>query len=95
MVQESTVVQLGNSTMTRSDEMERGQIGCAILATLADHGSLHVLEIAQEIGRHPITTDRICTHLYDIGHIHSLNRGRYQLTDRGRQRLADDSNRSR
>ena len=74
--------------------MNENQMECEILETLADHGSLHVLEIAQEIKGHPITTDRICTHLLDIGHIYSLSRGHYQLTDHGRQRLADDANQS-
>lgn len=50
--------------------MNRHQQEDEILETLADNGSLHVMKIAQEVDSHPIAIDRVCTRLYDTGHIH-------------------------
>jgi predicted transcriptional regulator len=65
-----------------------------ILATLAKHGPLHVMAIAQEVDDHPISVDRTCTYLYNGGHIYPCGRGQYRLTDNGRQRLTDSYDRS-
>jgi Mn-dependent DtxR family transcriptional regulator len=71
------------------DQRER-----TILETLANHGPLHVVGIAREVGDHPISVDRTCTRLYNDGHIYPCGRGQYRLTDNGRQRLTDSHDRS-
>lgn len=70
--------------------MNENQREDKILATLANHGPLHVMEIAKEVDSHPIAVDRDCTRLYEAGHIHPYNRGYYRLTDHGRRRSGTD-----
>ncbi len=72
-----------------SDQRER-----KILATLAEHGPLHVMAIAREVDDHPISVDRTCTRLYNGGHIHPCGRGQYRLTNHEQQRLTDSHDRS-
>lgn len=64
--------------------MNESQIDCKILKTLNDHGTLRVVEIANEIDVHPITVDRACARLHDKEQIDPCGRGHYQITDHGR-----------
>lgn len=60
-----------------------------ILEALAECGSLHATEIVDEIDKHPITVDRACARLHQVGQIHSIGCGHYRLTNCGEQRLDD------
>lgn len=61
-----------------------------ILEAIAEHGPLHVIDIARQCDAHPITIGRACARLYDCGYISSRSRGHYRLTNDGRQRLTDN-----
>jgi DNA-binding IclR family transcriptional regulator len=65
-----------------------------ILALLADHGATPTVELAERLGRHPITVDRQCYDLESEGHITlTATGGVYKLTGQGRrhlERLSED-----
>ncbi len=67
--------------------MNKNQNELQILEILGVEGPLHVRRIAEELGKHPLSVDRICSRLYKTGDIHSCKRGHYRLTERGRARL--------
>jgi predicted transcriptional regulator len=70
--------------------MSRDQQEREILVTFAEHGPLHVMEVAQKVDNHPLSVDRACARLYDGGHISPFSHGYYRLTDHGQQRLTDN-----
>lgn len=63
------------------------QAEVAVLESLADRSPRHVMEIADAVGRHPISIDRACARLYDAGCIYPLGRGLYEISEEGEQRL--------
>lgn len=61
-----------------------------ILDLLVARSPLHVMDIAETTGHHPITVDQICTHLYEQGYISPLGRGLYKLTEDGKQQVRSE-----
>lgn len=66
-----------------------------ILEILDTQGPLHVMEIAKQINGHPIAVDQACSQLHTDGEIAPIGRGRYRLTDDGKDRLSDDCKQSK
>ena len=60
-----------------------------VLETLVDLSPLRVLEIAKTVDRHPITVDQTCARLQEQGHIYSVGRGLYEITEYGKQQVGD------
>ena len=58
-----------------------------ILEILGEEGPLHARTIAEIVDEHPLSVDRICSRLHQVGDIHSCKRGHFQLTERGKMRL--------
>lgn len=72
--------------------MNKNQRELQILEVLAEQGSLHARRISEEVGEHPLSVDRMCSHLHEKGEIHSCNHGHYQLTQHGKERLIGEIN---
>ncbi|WP_423751838.1 transcriptional regulator [Salinirarus marinus] len=62
-----------------------------ILAILVAESPIHVMDIASTADRHPITVDQTCARLHELGQIHPVGRGLYEITDDGKQRIGDAS----
>lgn len=73
--------------------MSEKQTDYKILKTLTDHGTLRVVEIANEIDVHPITVDRACARLHDEEQIDPCGRGQYRITDYGRSLVDNQDDR--
>lgn len=58
-----------------------------VLELLVDESPCHVMEITNAVDGHPITIDQTCAHLHREGYIVPLDRGLYEITDEGEQRL--------
>lgn len=57
----------------------------AVLAALDISGPLDAVELAEQIGNHPITVDQVCTQLCRDGAIRTIGGGRYCLATSGRE----------
>lgn len=66
-----------------------GQLEDAILETLVDEAPLSANDIASRIHDHPLTVDRICSRLHEQEYISQTKRGQYEMTRRGKHRLAE------
>ncbi|ELZ97365.1 hypothetical protein C439_18623 [Haloferax mediterranei ATCC 33500] len=58
-----------------------------VLTVLVEESPLHVMDIAKTTDCHPITVDHTCAYLYKQGHIHPRGRGRYEVTESGKQQI--------
>lgn len=70
--------------------MPATQLEREILETLVEAAPMDVNEIAHRIDGHPLTVERICDGLREDGHIYTLGRGRYDVTNRGTRRVTVD-----
>lgn len=59
----------------------QGTLDSRILGILCDRGELHVLEVADEIGEHPVTVERACRRLHRDGTLRSVSVGVFRCPD--------------
>lgn len=65
-----------NVTMSSRSDLE-----ARIVEVLCDQGERHVLEVAAEVGEHPVTVERACRRLHRNGALVSVSVGVFRCRD--------------
>lgn len=75
---------------TMADEVRKpDQLAHSVLAKIAEHRPVHVVDLAERLDEHPIAIDQACARLQKTDHVRPVAGGRYTLTDEGRQQLGE------
>ncbi|GAB7095197.1 hypothetical protein JCM30237_23500 [Halolamina litorea] len=75
--------------MSTATDREDDGLELAVLGAIDARPPVHMIDLADAVGEHPVAVERVCSRLHEDGYIRPDTHGLYTPTEAGRQRLTD------